>query len=348
MSNKIQLTPSELQSQANEMKSLQAEYVSLFGGVTGELNKVNTNWSPNLANNFSGKITSAQKSFTQVTQMLMDGAEVADTCAVTFESVDSQLSKKMYCEDGKESKTEFGDVVKDIAQGDIEGLQDIFNFIDDKYDSIPEPVRNLIKNYLLKKVKHGDVAIKDIYDILDDIVTGNFSWGTVSDIIGVGADVAGNKSSFIQSLKTTLKIMPTYLEKANKLDDKIDAYVADGNVFGAVFTGIIGEGTTIIQGATDGICKIIDKTLHLSDISDVIEIATGGKIDIGGYLKKGGQGISDAFDYITDLDNYSDIGRYYKEFYGQIGDGIATGAKAVADVAVGACESIGNFFKKLF
>lgn len=90
---KIQLTPSELQTQANEMQALETEYSILFTGVSSDLKNVNGNWSANLSNNFEGKINSAQKSFTQITQELMKGSKVANTCAVTFESVDTELAK---------------------------------------------------------------------------------------------------------------------------------------------------------------------------------------------------------------------------------------------------------------
>ncbi|MBO5869586.1 MAG: hypothetical protein J6Q89_02435, partial [Clostridia bacterium] len=75
------------------MKNLEGEFSTLFSGVSSELGKINKNWSPNLSHNFEGKINSAQKSFAHITQELMNGAKVADTCAVTFQSVDSELSK---------------------------------------------------------------------------------------------------------------------------------------------------------------------------------------------------------------------------------------------------------------
>jgi uncharacterized protein YukE len=93
MASKIQLTPAILQSQAKEMNDLKEEFSSLFSGVTSELRNINSNWSPNLANNFLGKITSAQKTFSEVTTMLGNGATVANNCATSFASVDSELSK---------------------------------------------------------------------------------------------------------------------------------------------------------------------------------------------------------------------------------------------------------------
>ena len=109
MGERIKITPAELQAQAVEMKTLEGEFSSLFSGVSSDLKKLNTNWSPNLSHNFEGKINSAQKSFTQITQELMNGAKVADTCAVTFESVDSLLAKNGYS--GEDVKEAYGATV---------------------------------------------------------------------------------------------------------------------------------------------------------------------------------------------------------------------------------------------
>ena len=107
MGNKIQLTPSELQAQAGEMLALKDEFELLFNGVTDVLGSVNGSWSPNLANNFSGKIKTAQRSFLQVTEMLENGAKVASTCATTFESVDSLLAKNVF-DKASVNKSEYG------------------------------------------------------------------------------------------------------------------------------------------------------------------------------------------------------------------------------------------------
>lgn len=92
---RIELTPAELMAQSAEMTELAGSYESLFGRVTGTLNTLNTNWSPNLSNNFLNKITSAQRSFSGIVDMMHRGAEAAKTSAETFESMDSQLAGYM-------------------------------------------------------------------------------------------------------------------------------------------------------------------------------------------------------------------------------------------------------------
>lgn len=95
MAGKIQLTPAELLAQSQEMLSLQKEFESLFGQTNTLLTQVNQNWSANLANNFVGKLTSAQKGFANVIALLEQGGNMAATSAKTFESMDSLLSKVM-------------------------------------------------------------------------------------------------------------------------------------------------------------------------------------------------------------------------------------------------------------
>lgn len=95
MAGTIKLTPAQLMAQADEMRSLEQDYEALFKGVTNELNSINGNWSRNLAHNFEGKITSAQRAFSHITSLLNKGATAAANSAKTFETVDSQLSKMM-------------------------------------------------------------------------------------------------------------------------------------------------------------------------------------------------------------------------------------------------------------
>ena len=99
----IKITPTELLAQASEMNALQEQYLDLFGNVNSELNKVNSNWSTNLAHNFCRKITGSSQTFLQITRELANGAKVAKSSAETFETVDSQLAK-LYEDDGSTKK----------------------------------------------------------------------------------------------------------------------------------------------------------------------------------------------------------------------------------------------------
>ena len=95
-SKNIRLTPAELNRQAVEMKNLENDMNSLFSQITDELNKTNGNWSANLSRNFVGKISTINNSFRQTSQLLGQGAEIAQTSAKTFEQVDSLLARNVF------------------------------------------------------------------------------------------------------------------------------------------------------------------------------------------------------------------------------------------------------------
>ena len=172
MPERIKLTPTELHAQAAEMKSLEAEYSSLFGGVSSELNKVNSNWSANLAHNFSGKINSTNKNFTQITQELMNGAKVADTCAVTFESVDSQLAK-VYTGSSSDNTAETGE------NGESQQIADAMkwakgDWIDDAFADKPLWFRESLKESLKDVYKNTfGVDLVAAYDATQKLLKGD-------------------------------------------------------------------------------------------------------------------------------------------------------------------------------
>lgn len=93
MSVKIQLTPAELRTQSAELSALKTEYEALFQQILSEMKHVNSNWSAKLAHNFSGKVGSAVRSFSTITQELEAGAKIAAYSAAGFETVDKQLAK---------------------------------------------------------------------------------------------------------------------------------------------------------------------------------------------------------------------------------------------------------------
>ncbi len=117
MASRIILDPETLLAQATEMQSLTADYESLFSKVTGTLNETNNNWSELLAHNFAGKISSAQQSFTSITELLSSGAAAAKNSATTLQSVDQSLFKVFG-----------GEAVEGISS---EQVQDVIDVIED-------------------------------------------------------------------------------------------------------------------------------------------------------------------------------------------------------------------------
>lgn len=80
----IHVDPELLAQQGAQMQSLMQNYQSLFAKVSKVLNAVNTYWSPNMSNNFSGKITAAQKTFETIVSMLSHGSSAAKFASSTF------------------------------------------------------------------------------------------------------------------------------------------------------------------------------------------------------------------------------------------------------------------------
>ena len=91
----IKLDVTTLLTQSASMKSLKEEYNSLFTNVTSILNEMNDGWSENLANNFIGKISTAQKGFAKIVDMLEVGENVAKEAANSFEEVNAVMARQM-------------------------------------------------------------------------------------------------------------------------------------------------------------------------------------------------------------------------------------------------------------
>ena len=245
MPEKIKLTPSELQAQAAEMKSLESEYSSLFGGVSSELNKVNSNWSANLAHNFSGKINSTNKSFSKITQELMNGAKVADTCAVTFESVDTQLAK-LYCSDEP----------SDSSPRDKYSLWDATR---DSFGNIPNEFKDLQDAYnSLKEWVGGNDGRKAGVGIVWELLE---SWGTTSPITGAidtTLDIIEDPSNIGKfawnMLETVSSATGINLKLVENILDKIpfyhDYYSSHGGYYEGLVDGI-GEISSAMKESID-------------------------------------------------------------------------------------------------
>ncbi len=116
----IQLTPEELLSQSTEMFNLQNEYQSLFQQVKNSLEGINSSWSPNLASNFSGKITSAQNSFSSIINMFGNGANAAKASALRFGTPSSWLQSIM------NTGNDIYEGINTIASADSEEIEQIF------------------------------------------------------------------------------------------------------------------------------------------------------------------------------------------------------------------------------
>lgn len=95
MQDLFELTPELLLEQSQEMSSLCSAYENLFGNISTDLNGINESWSDLLSNNFSGKIGSAQKTFSGALTMLQNSAATARSVAETMQEMDNTWASKI-------------------------------------------------------------------------------------------------------------------------------------------------------------------------------------------------------------------------------------------------------------
>lgn len=94
MQDLFELTPELLLEQGQQMSNLYAAYENLFAGVAGDLEAINGGWSDLLANNFSGKIVAAQKSFAGALNMLRNSSDSVRAVAEASREMDAAWASK--------------------------------------------------------------------------------------------------------------------------------------------------------------------------------------------------------------------------------------------------------------
>lgn len=244
----IKITPEELLAQSAEMTSLQSEYESLFSQVTNALNGINDSWSENLARNFSGKIQSAQKSFTSITNMLANGSAAARLGATSHSptSMDSYLSQ---LEEGfdrvnsaladsvrpneyttvltKEEKQQIYDALPSEIKSGMKGVGDVDAWLSGNYSKIPESMRKQIESKLPSNVKN-------IVSVAHDAASGQADAST----IGKAAAIVTGDSTTGKAVKATTEAI--YNKKLENFDNSSAA--AEEKAYNSYKSGDVGGG----------------------------------------------------------------------------------------------------------
>lgn len=310
MSKKIQLTPAVLESQAKELENIESDLLSLFSGVSSELTKINTNWSPNLSNNFSGKITSAQKTFNTLCTDLKKGAAVARTSATTYASVDSELAK-VYDIAAEKTVNMLGDLwdsivneIQDIPE-DVAAAGDALEWIEKIYGKAPHWFTHGV-NVLCPS------SLKDAYTFTSHLLQGTL---TLED----GYDIARSILSKNLYCSVIFSTFDYYSEKGEAFDAELtqnmSAEIMQGDLVGLVFEGAEG----FVDGILGGSVEVLAKSL-------------GGTID--SYLKDiGGDIPNKTVEYITGLFGINDgDGASIGDLVGYSGEAIAYGVDVATDI----------------
>ena len=92
---RIEITPSLLREQSLRMEKLSSRFETLLNSVTQDLNQINSSWSDRLSNNFTGKISTAQKSFLGALSMLLMTSESTKNAANVIEEFEQRWSGKV-------------------------------------------------------------------------------------------------------------------------------------------------------------------------------------------------------------------------------------------------------------
>ncbi len=219
---KIQLTPAELLAQSQEMAALRDEYETFFKGTSSLLNTINANWSTKLAHNFAGKITSAQKSFDQITSMLEQGANLANTSANTFQSMDELLAKGAYQTAQSTMGIKMAAVTEDVKVASstssrpnlLEYLwQDAVNSWKHAGEGI-DYFKNLINSNLSKEEQEASEKMLEylmgednykVTKIVLDIISGDADWDTLSGALKLMEVPKAYAQVIVGSMEQTVK-----------------------------------------------------------------------------------------------------------------------------------------------
>lgn len=189
MSETIKLSPEMLMSQSAQLSTLSNDFSNLFDSVVSELNTINGSWSKNLANNFAGKIVSAQNGFRSVVDALQNGSQAADICARSFENIDDALAKIMA--GGGENGGSAG-AINNVIPDNIDSIEDVFDLIDEQYNKLPASVRENIKSCAKDWFGSGVSA----YEITDKLFDKDFE-GAIEKFCKDIANKAGDGISEI-------------------------------------------------------------------------------------------------------------------------------------------------------
>lgn len=240
----IKYTPSELLEQSAELSNLQSEYDALFSKTAIALNGINESWSENLARNFSGKIQSAQKSFSSILNMLTNGSAAAKLGATShsptsiesfFKSLDGGADQAAGGEQIRASMTLTDQDKKDLynmlpkeAQKAIEGGQSVDKWLAEHYNSIPEAARKVIES----KLPSG---VKDRISVVHDVISGEADFSTTGKAASI---ITGDKlkgSAFQATVEAVYNSKLDTFDKASDLSvEKAYNSFSSGDVGGGI------------------------------------------------------------------------------------------------------------------
>lgn len=369
----IVLNAAELIAQSDSMKALSEEYEAMFTQVTSVLNQMNDGWSENLANNFTGKIATAQKGFSKIIEMLQCGQSVAKEAATSFEDINAVMARQISgAFSGLFENIDLGsisdivrtginpDMIKDAWNkiGGWDAYKESLNIITDNkfYEGLAKLEKDLFGTTHLSEADSiidlgqnlfdGKIFNSDNIEALSHIV----DFDKLGEYIGldgthVGIIVDGAKKIFGdgENIET---IQDYVIDYCYSMEDMRDAF-NNGNYLeagiGTVLysfensTRVIGDVITdSIGGTVDKVLEFtgLDESVPWSDIKNGLEEYTGVDFDI--VIPAITDGISQG---------YSDMIDASVKGWGIIEDGLQYVGSEISDAISTGLSGVGNAFE---
>lgn len=320
----IKLDAETLLEQSERMKTLKEEYNAMFGNVVSILNEMNDGWSENLANNFSTKISTAQKGFSKIVEMLECGETVAKESATSFEDVNSVMARSV--------TTGFSDLFKEMTGYEFEAV------INATLD--PETWKNIWEDMKTTDAWRRWVdrftSVGDTFADFAALEQATFGTGALSMASGI-IDGIGT------TVDNVLDVFDGKNEYYNAYEESMTTTITDAIVEGNYLQAGIGSTLYTLEAATgfvvdtafDGVGAILESS-GIVDILPVetIEEVTGYDMDVLIPAVADGieQGVSDLIDMSV-------------EGWGYIEDSMQEGFTYVGDFFEEAGSAITSWFK---
>lgn len=259
MAVNIKLDPALLNAQSQEMYALAAEYDTLFKNVTATLKNMDESWSDVLSANFTGKILTAQKSFSDVTELLSQGAIAAITASITMEDVDKTLAGILGGGTNPGGSNPGGGVSNPTGGDGAFGgggsgggrggslWQQVKVNLADSWDKAGNVMKYLEEQYnkLPKGIKKGADKIisgvlggsgKAALQITTDILNGDLGWDTLETALGAIGTETPVISAVVNTGKTVLENGTMQLLRESSRNHAYQAGVAlrEGDIGGCI------------------------------------------------------------------------------------------------------------------
>lgn len=334
MAAKIKLDPALLNAQSQEMYALAAEYDTLFNNVTATLKNMDESWSDVLSANFTGKILTAQKSFSDVTELLSQGAIAAITASITMEDVDKTLAGIL-----GGGANPGGGVSNPVGGGNTPdggsdgGLwQQVKDYFADTWDKAGNAMEYLEEQYnnLPKDIKKGADKIisgllggsgKAALQITTDILNGDLSTDTLKTALSATGAEMPVISTFVNTVKTIFEndTMQLLQESSRNHVNQAGVALREGDIGGCIdnlVTSLSEDMARLGYGLAEVTTEVV-ADVWTGTVGRISDTVTGAATIVGEGLSKIGC------------------------------ETIGNAISAAADTVSGAIDAVGGFFRNL-